>query len=102
MSTEFLTVALLLVSMVTTLTVEAIKKIFNKAGTSYSSNALAAIVAVIIALVVSVFYAILNGIAFDATVVIQTIVLMFFSFLSATVGYDKVVQLIEQLKLIKK
>lgn len=102
MSTEFLTVALLFVSMATTLTVEAIKKIFTKTGTSYSSNALAAIVAVIIALVVSVFYTILGGIEFNTTVIVQTIVLMFFSFLAATVGYDKVVQLIEQLKLIKK
>lgn len=102
MPVEFLTVALLFISTATSLSVEAIKKVLNNTGTEYSSNALAAIVAVVIALVVSVFYTILSGIAFDVTIIIQTIVLMFFSFLASTLGYDKIVQLIEQLQGIKK
>lgn len=102
MTIEFLSIALLFISMITALTVEALKKTFDKTSISYSSNVLAAIVSAIVALIASVFYMILNGIAFDSTIVIQTLVLMFFSFLSSTVGYDKVIQLLDQLKTIKK
>ena len=84
--------------MVTNATVEAIKKLLNKSDKNYSSNLLAAITSVFVALVVSGVYLILNDVAFTIKIGVEVVVLMYLSFLTATVGYDKVVQMIKQLK----
>ena len=98
MPITFLTTALLIVSTVTNVTVEAIKKLLNKTDANYSSNLLAAITSVVVAFAVSGGYLIMNDIAFSAKVGVEIVVLMYLSFLTATVGYDKVVQMIKQLK----
>lgn len=97
MTITFLTTALLLVSLVTNFTVEGLKKLLDESKVNYSSNLLAVVVAVVIAGLVSAGYLILNDIAFSLKVGVQIIVLMYLSFLVSTVGYDKIVQMIEQL-----
>ena len=97
MTITFLTTALLLVSLVTNFTVEGLKKLLDESKVSYSSNLLAVVVAVVIAGLVSAGYLILNDIAFSLKVGVQIIVLMYLSFLVSTVGYDKIIQMIEQL-----
>lgn len=96
MSIEFLGIALLVISTITSLTVEAIKKILDKTNKSFSSNLLAAIVSLIISIAASVVYVVINHIAFNAVLVVEIIVLMFLSFLVSTVGYDKVMQMLQQ------
>ena len=81
----------------TSLVVEGVKKLLDEKGKTYSSNLLAVIVSVISTVVVSVLYIIYKGIPFSAQVVVIIIALMIFSFLTATVGYDKVKQMLEQL-----
>lgn len=98
MPITFLTTALLIVSTVTNATVEAIKKLLNKADANYSSNLLAAITSVVVAFAISGGYLILNSIPFSVKVGVEIVVLMYLSFLTSTVGYDKVVQMIKQLK----
>ena len=98
MPISFLTTALMMISVVTNATVEAIKKLLNKSDKNYSSNLLAAITSVIVAFVISGAYLILNDVVFTWKIGVEMAVLMYLSFLTATVGYDKVVQMIKQLK----
>lgn len=101
MPMSFLSGALLLVSLATNLTVEAIKKVLNGRETKYSSNLLAVIVAIIIAVAVSAAYLVMNDIAFTTKVGVEIGVLMYLSFLTSTIGYDKVVQMLSQIKITK-
>lgn len=98
MSITFLMTALLIVSLVTNLTVEGIKKLLDEATVKYSSNLLAVVVSIVIACAVSAGYLILNSIPFDLKVGVQIVVLIYLSFLVSTVGYDKVMQMFTQIK----
>lgn len=89
------------ISVVTNATVEAIKKLLDKTNANYSSNLLAAITSVIVALIISGVYLILNDVVFTLKIGVEMVVLMYLSFLTSTVGYDKVVQMVNQLKLNK-
>ena len=93
----FLLSALAIISVLTSLTVEAIKKILNEKKAEYSSNLLAVIVSTILTVALCVGYTLYFGEPFTIQKVIIMIALTFLSFLSATVGYDKVKMLIEQL-----
>ena len=96
MNSGFLISALALISVLTSLTVEAIKKIVgDKIKISY--NLLAAIVAVILTIAVSTGYLIYTGTVFTAQIAVIIVAMVFLSFLSSTVGFDKVKQMIEQL-----
>ena len=86
----FMTTALLIVSLVTNLTVEGIKKLLNETTIKYSSNVLAAVVAVLMSCAVCAIYLIMNDVAFTL------------SFLTSTVGYDKVIQMIQQIRDTKE
>lgn len=97
MPISFLTTALLIVSLATNLTVEALKKLLDGTSVKYSSNLLAVIVAIILALAVSVGYMILEGIVFNLVVGVQIVALVYLSFLVSTVGYDKVMQMFSQI-----
>lgn len=99
MPVSFLTTALLVVSLLTNATVEGIKKLLNGTKISYSSNLLAAITSMAIALAVSSIYLVMNDIGFTVKVGVEIIILMYLSFLTSTVGYDKVVQMIGQIRM---
>ena len=98
MPVSFLTTALLIVSLLTNATVEGIKKLLNSTNINYSSNLLAAITSMAIALAISSIYLIMNDISFTVKVGVEVIILMYLSFLTSTVGYDKVVQMIGQIR----
>ncbi len=95
MSSGFLISALAIISGLTSLTVEAIKKILG--DKKYSSNLLAAIVAVILTVAVSAGYLVYFSIPLTPQIVVIIIALVFLAFLASTVGYDKVVQLFKQI-----
>ena len=97
MSNGFLLSALALISALTTLTVEGIKKLLDEKGKKYSSNILAVIVSLMLTLISSVLYIVYFSIAVTPQVIVLIICLVFLSFLVATVGYDKIKQLLEQL-----
>lgn len=96
---EFVLYALAGIAGLTSLTVQALKKLLDEKEVKYSSNLLAVIVSVVLTAAVSVGYIIYNSIAVTPQVVITAIALMYLSFLSATVGFDKVKQLIEQMRV---
>ena len=98
MDKDFLLYALAIISGLTTLTVQALKKIFDELKIKYSSNLLAVIVSTILSIAVCVGYVLYNALTFNIQVIITIIFLTYLSFLAATVGFDKIKQLFEQLK----
>ena len=101
MDLSFLTTALIAVSLLTNLTVEGLKKLMDERGMTYSSNLLSAVTSVIIAAAIFGGYMIMNDIAFTIKIAVQIVVLMYLAFLSSTVGYDKIVQTLKQIKETK-
>jgi hypothetical protein len=97
MNNGFLLSALALISVLTSLTVEAIKKILNEKQVEYSSNLLAVIVSTILTVALCVGYTLYFGEPFTIQKVIIMIALTFLSFLSATVSFDKVKQALQQI-----
>jgi hypothetical protein len=87
--------ALALISVLTSLTVEALKKLLGENIKSY--NLLAAIVSVLLTIAISIGYLVYTGTMLTSQIVVVIVALMFLSFLAATVGYDKVVQMIKQI-----
>ena len=102
MHISFLTMAILIVSLVTNLTVEGIKNLLNGTKIRYSSNVLAAVISVLAACLISAIYLIMNDIAITSKIGVEIAVLMYLGFLISTVGYDKVVQMIAQIKTTKE
>lgn len=97
MNSGLLLSALAVISALTTLTVEGIKKILDEKQKTYSSNILAVIVAFTLTFIGSVLYMIYFSIPISPQAIVVIICLVFLSFLVATVGYDKVKQLLEQI-----
>lgn len=89
---------LLIVSTLTGLFTEAIKKWLQERNKNYYANALAGYVAVALSVVVGAAYIILTQAALNAQMAVYLIALVFLSWLSAMIGYDKVVQAISQFK----
>lgn len=91
---ELFLTGLFFVTILTTLTVEGIKKLLGEKP--YNSNLLAAIVATTLSLCVAIFYVLWNGLAISVQIVLATIAFAFFSWLASMVGFDKIKQLIQQ------
>ena len=100
MSSGLIVTALTIISVLTSLTVEAIKKILNDKHIDYSSNLLAMIVSVVLTVAISVGYILYLGVPITIQNIIVIIALVFLSFLSSTVGYYKVIQLLKQIGVI--
>ena len=93
----FLTM-LLVVSIFSGLFTEAVKKALNSVDTVIvSNNILAGIVSVFLSFFVYSWYIVRTGYTYDAQQIIYLIALVLMSWLSAMVGYDKVVQAIIQI-----
>lgn len=93
---------LLMISTLTGLVVEAIKKIMNEYGVKYHANTLAGVVASMVSILVSVLYLLFTGNEFDFSYLAYTIALVFLSWLCSMVGYDKVIQTLAQIKRSEK
>lgn len=102
MPISFLTTALLIVSVITNLTVEGIKKLLDRTKVKYSSNVLAAVLSILIACAVSVIYLIMTDTVFTMKIGVEIVVLMYLGFLISTVGYDKVIQMLKQIQSVKE
>lgn len=89
---------LLFVSVFTSLTTEAVKKVLAERNKKYYANTLAGIIAVLVAVAVGVSYILLADIGFTTGNLICLAALAFLGWLCAMVGYDKVIQAISQFK----
>ena len=98
MNGNILMIALVAISVFTSLAVEGVKKILDELKIKYAANILAAIVAVVLTVAASIGYIIYTGTVVNPRVIVEVVAMTFLAFLVATVGYDKVVQAIWQLK----
>lgn len=89
--------ALLILSLVINFTTEGVKKLLDEKGVKYSCNFVAVCVAVVSTVLLSIIYCMLKQIPFSFSLVAIVVMLIWVSFLIATVGYDKVIQLIKQI-----
>ena len=95
MNSGFLISALTFISVLTSLTVEALKKLLG--DKKYSANLMAVIVAVVLTILTSVCYRVYYSLTLTPQIAVIIVALTFLSFLTSTVGFDKVKQLINQI-----
>ena len=99
MNIAFLISALAFISTLIALSVQAIKKVAESMGKKYNSTVLAVIVSVILSVACSIGYVVYCSIAISPQVVIVIIAFTYLSFLCATVGYDKVIEIFKKGKI---
>lgn len=99
MNIAFLISALAFISTLIALSVQAIKKIAKSIGKKYNSTVLAVIVSIVLSVICSIGYVIYCSIAISPKVIIVIIAFTYLSFLCATVGYDKVIELFKKGKI---
>lgn len=98
MTTDIFLMLLMAVSVLTGLFTEAVKSVLDAMGLKFpSSNVLAGIVAVVLSVLVSAMFSVLNDIPTTEKVTVCYVALALLSWLSAMVGYDKVIQALAQI-----
>ena len=97
MSLHIFLLMLLIVSTLTGLVTEGVKKLLQEWSITYYANTLAGIVAVVVSAAVGAGYMVMVEAAFNAKMAVYLIALIFMSWLGAMVGYDKVRQAIAQI-----
>lgn len=102
MNMETFLMLLMVVSVFTGLFTEAIKMCLDYIKVNFASNILAGAVAVVLSALVSTAYMLLAEIAYTDKMMVYLIALVLLSWLSAMVGYDKVVQALTQFKNTKE
>lgn len=95
---ETFMLGLLVVSTLTGLVTEAIKKLLSERGVTYYANTLAGVVAIILSAAIGIGYVVLTGTGFTAQIIVYIVTMVFVSWLCSMVGYDKVIQAIKQFK----
>lgn len=95
MKIEVMLHLLFIISVLVNLTVEATKKISPKADEK--ADYVAMIASVLLTVGVCTVYVVMESIAVTAQFIVSAIVLTYFAFLVATLGYDKVMAAIEQI-----
>lgn len=96
---EIFLLGLLITSTLTGLVTEAVKKILTEHNKTYRANTLAGLIALVLSAAIGAGYIVLTGSVFTSQVVVYLISLVFMSWLSAMVGYDKVIQAVGQFKM---
>lgn len=87
---------LLLVSVLTNLTTEGIKRLLDESNTEYSANMLALIVSTTISILAAVVNCLTSLDPFSWKMIFDAVLFIYLNFLVSTVGYDKVSQTITQ------
>ena len=98
MTVEIFLMLLTLFSTVTSLCTEAFKKALNTAGVKYATNLVVLASAFLVGGGGTMAYYILNGTEWNAENIVCVLLMIVADWIGATVGYDKVTQLIGQIK----
>ena len=98
--TLFMTL-LVALALVVSLITEAVKIFMTEIKVKYSSNVVVLIVALIVGVVGTIIAYMFLGIAFTPPNILCIVLMAVAVWVGAMVGYDKVLQMIEQLKLLK-
>lgn len=84
-------------SLIVGLVTQALKKLLDDLGASYSSNVVAVAVSAVIGVGGTAIYYIIAGITFNAVNIICMLLMGAATAVGAMVGYDKVIQTIKQI-----
>ena len=95
---ETFLIGLMVVSTLTGLVTEAVKKIMAEHDRTYRANTLSGIVSLVTSAVVGCGYVVVANVAITSQTVVCLIALALMGWLCAMVGYDKVIQTIEQFR----
>ena len=98
MTLENFLLLLMIVSIFTGLVTEGIKKLLEESKKTYKANFLAGGVDVVLSVLVGSGYIILMDAQINSKMAVYLIALILLSWLSAMVGYDKVMQAIAQIR----
>lgn len=98
--TLFMTLLAILAVVVSFLT-EAVKKLLDKKEAKYSSNLVVLIIALIVGVGGTALTYLFLGIAFTFPNIVCMFLMALAVWVGAMIGYDKVIQLIEQVKTLK-
>lgn len=98
MTSEMFLTCLFIISVFTGLVTEAIKNICVEFNRTYRANIIAGIVAIGLSIAVWGAYVIMMEVVLNLRMIVYLIALVFLSWLSAMVGYDKIIQAINQIK----
>lgn len=96
MSNEVFIMLLMVVSVLVSLTTEALKKALG--GKEVSNNLLVGVPAIALSFAVGICYCVLSSTPITSAIVIYIVALIFLSWLCAMLGYDKVIQTLKQIK----
>lgn len=89
---------LALISILTTLATECIKKLMNKADINYISNIIAAVVSAVFSFIIVVAVPMVySGAELTLQLFFNGLIMAFFGVLSATLGFDKVKQTLDKI-----
>ena len=102
MDIEIFTFGLLVISTLTGLVTEAIKKVCDERGKRPRPNTTAGIVSLFLSALIGSGYMFYTGAAWTVQTIIGIIALVFMSWLCAMLGYDKVIQTLAQIGKPKK
>lgn len=89
---------LMIISTLTGLVTEAVKKVLTDYNVKFPANTLAGIVAAVLSVGIGIGYLIISGTGFTAQSIVCIIALIFMSWLCSMVGYDKVISLFKSNK----
>ena len=98
MTSDVFLILLFVISSLTGLAVEAIKRILKKISKTYRSNIIAGVSSVVISIGISAAYIIFTDAVMNDKMAVYLIALVFLSWLCSMLGYDKVKQTIMQFK----
>jgi ABC-type uncharacterized transport system permease subunit len=89
---------LMIVSTLTSLVTEAVKKILDEHNKKYHSNTLVGIISALLSAAIGVCYMLMASVGFNVQSIVCLLAMIFLSWLCAMVGYDKVVGSIKNTK----
>lgn len=98
MNFEFFAFMLLVISTLTGLVTEAVKKLSGERGAATKPNTTAGFVALALAAGIGIAYVLYSGQLFTVRIILCIVALVFLSWLCAMLGYDKVIQTLAQLR----
>lgn len=92
---------LVILAVVVSLITEAVKKFLQDAGIKYSANVVVLIVAIIVGAGGTALVYLFMGIPFTPPNIVCMVLMAVAVWVGSMVGYDKVIQMLEQLKDLK-
>lgn len=98
MSTHIFLLCLMMASVLTGLVTQAIKGMLDEWKVKYHSNTLAGVIALVVGAFIGGMYMIIAEAHWNSKMAVFLIALVLLPWLSAMVGYDKVMQAISQFK----